>query len=169
MTANDLLDSLRQAMIAERDGYQFYSMAAKQAGDPGAVEMFEHLAEEEMRHFNVLQKQYQSLLDTGAWVPEIAWDEPWHPEGAGSLFTDDFVRRIRGRHLEMAALSLGILLEKQAFEFYSRQAESAEDGSVREFFRELANWEDGHYRMLLREDEALKDEYWSKNRFEPLV
>ena len=68
----------------------------------------------------------------------------------------------------MAALSIGILLEKQAFEFYTRQAEAAEDESVREFFRELTNWEDGHYRMLLREDEALKDEYWSENRFEPL-
>jgi len=168
MAANNLLDSLQQAIVSERDGHQFYSMAAKQAGDPGAVKMFEHLAEEEMRHFNVLQEKYQSLLDTGTWDPETAWDEPWHPEGSGRIFSDDFVRRIRGQHLEMAALSIGILLEKQAFEFYSRQAETTDDGSVREFFRELASWEDGHYRMLLREDEALRDEYWSENRFEPL-
>jgi len=31
MTANDLLDSLRHAMWGDRDGYRFYSMAAKQA------------------------------------------------------------------------------------------------------------------------------------------
>lgn len=34
---------------------------------------------------------------------------------------------------------MGILLEKQAFEFYARQAEIAEDEGVGEFFRELAN------------------------------
>ncbi len=50
----------------------------------------------------------------------------------------------------MAALSIGMLLEKQALEFYTRQTESAEDEDVREFFRELANLEDGHYRVLLR-------------------
>lgn len=50
----------------------------------------------------------------------------------------------------MASLSIGMLLEKQALEFYIRQTETAEDEDVREFFRQLANWEDGHYRMLLR-------------------
>lgn len=169
MAKTELLASLQQAMLSERDGYQFYSMAAKQAGDSDAERMFGHLAEEEMRHFEMLQEKYQSLLDTGAWSPDTAWNEPWQPEGSGRIFSDDFVRRIRGRHLEMAALSIGILLEKQAFEFYSKQAEASEDKIVREFFVQLANWEDGHYRMLLREDEALKEEYWSENRFEPLL
>ncbi|MEE8593867.1 MAG: hypothetical protein V3T03_07040 [Candidatus Bipolaricaulota bacterium] len=42
-------------------------MAAKQAGAPVTVgEMFEHLAEEKMRHSEALQMQCQSLLDTKA-------------------------------------------------------------------------------------------------------
>jgi rubrerythrin len=69
----------------------------------------------------------------------------------------------------MAALSIGILLEKQSFEFYSKQSAASDDASVREFFAKLAAWENGHYQMLLREDEALKEEYWSENRFEPLL
>jgi len=109
------------------------------------------------------------LLDTGVWYPDIAWDEPWVPEGAGRIFSDDFVRRIQGRHLEMAALSIGILLEKQSVEFYTKQAQISEDASVQQLFRELATWEQGHYEMLLKEDEALKEEYWSANRFKPLL
>ena len=169
MANTELLNSLRQAMLSERDGYQFYSMAAGQAEDPDAARMFSHLAEEEMRHFSALQQKYQSLLDTDTWDPDKTWDVPGQPEDPGRIFSDDFVRRIRGRHLEMAALSIGILLEKQSFEFYERQAEASEQVSVQDFFRQLANWEDGHYRMLLREDEALKEEYWSENRFEPLL
>jgi rubrerythrin len=169
MATKDLLSSLRQAMLSERDGFKFYSMAAEQAGDSGAAETFNHLAEEEMAHFNVLQKEYQSLLDTGAWDPDTALDAPLQPEGSGRIFSEDFTRRIRGRHLEMAALSIGILLEKQSFEFYTRQAEASDDATVREFFSKLASWEEGHYQMLLREDEALKEEYWSENRFAPLL
>jgi rubrerythrin len=169
MAAKALLNSLQQAMLSERDGYKFYSMAAEQSGDSGAAETFSHLAEEEMAHFNVLQKEYQSLLDTGTWNPDTAWGVPWRPEGSGRIFSDEFARRIQGRHLEMAALSIGILLEKQAFEFYARQSETSDDANVRAFFHKLASWEEGHYRMLLQEDEALKEEYWSENRFEPLL
>ena len=54
-------------------------------------------------------------------------------------------------------------------EFYVRQAKIAEDANVKAFFSELALWEEGHYRMLLKEDEALKEDYWSENRFAPLL
>ena len=58
MAASDLLIALRKAMLAERDGVQFYSMVAKQAEDPGAITLFEKLAGEEKRHFGVLQTHY---------------------------------------------------------------------------------------------------------------
>ena len=135
-------------MLAERDGVQFYSMAAKQAEDPGAITLFEKLAGEEKRHFGALQTQYQSVLNTGTWDSNTAWETPWSPDKAGRIFSDDFQQRIQGRHLEMAALSIGILLEKQSFEFYSQQAKITPDAGVKEFFRELALWEDGHYQML---------------------
>jgi rubrerythrin len=166
--ANDLSDVLRQAMLSERDGYQFYSIASEHATDSGAAEMFQHLAHEEMGHFNALQKKYRTLLERGTWDAEMAWDLPWEPDDAGGIFSPDFVRRIQGHHFEMAALSIGILLEKQAYEFYTHQADAADDQSLRLFFGELARWEEGHYRMLLREDEAMKAEYWAANRFEPL-
>ncbi|MBU1050095.1 ferritin family protein [Candidatus Bipolaricaulota bacterium] len=169
MTANILLTSLRQAMLSERDGVSFYSMAAGQAEDRGAIDLFERLADEERRHFSALQKEYQSILDTGSWDPNTAWGSPWSPQDAGALFSADFARRIQGRHMEMAALSIGLLLEKQSFEFYTQQAKAADDANVKAFFQELASWEDGHYQMLLKQDEALKDEYWIENRFAPLL
>ena len=45
----------------------------------------------------------------------------------------------------------------------------AADPAVREFLGELADWERGHYEILLREDEALRDDYWNANRFSPLL
>lgn len=166
---SDLLQVLQQAMRSERDGHQFYRMAAEQTEDPQAADVFRHLAAEEQRHFGALQTEYQSLLEAGSWDPNQAWQEPWTPPTTQGIFSETFRRRLAGRHLEMAALSIGILLEKQAFEFYGRQAEQAKEQEVQRFFRELAAWEEGHYRMLLKEDEMLRDAYWQQNRFEPLL
>jgi rubrerythrin len=164
----DLTQVLRHAMLSERDGYQFYSMAAEGADDPKAAEMFRHLAREELRHYDALQHKYRGVLEGAPWDEDAAWGAPWEPEESERIFSDGFRRRIQGRHLEMAAISIGLLLEKEAFQFYTNQADEAEDQVISAFFRELAAWEDGHYRMLLREDEALKDDYWAENRFEPL-
>jgi len=162
------LSALEHAMLSERDGYQFYAMAAGAATDPGAASTFEHLAQEELQHFNALQRAYRSILETGTWDPDTAWDAPWTPETTERIFSEDFRRRIRGQHLEMAALSIGLLLEKEARQFYTRQAAETADEALAALFRELAQWEDGHYEMLLRQDESLREEYWAQNRFEPL-
>jgi len=155
--------------LFRRNRASHYSMAAKQAEDNGAADFFEELAGEKKRHFSALQTECQSVLNTGTWDSNTAWDTPRTPDNTGSIFSADFERRIQGRHLEMAVLSIGIFLEKQSFEFYTQQADLASDAYVKAFFRDLARWEEGHYQMLLKEDEALKEEYWSENRFAPLL
>ncbi len=168
MGNTDLAGILREAMEAERDGFTFYTMAAERSEDPGARETFARLADEERKHYEALQTGYRSLAEEGTWTPSTELLNDREPEATG-IFSEDFARRIGGKHLEMSALSIGILLEKNAYAFYTRQAEAAEDEVVAGFFRELAEWEDGHYRLLLRQDEALKEEYWNENRFAPLL
>jgi len=168
MTTTDLTAVLRAAMQAERDGFSFYSMAAKGSDDPGAQETFRRLAEEEKNHYEMLQDGYRTLLQGEAWDPSTEFTARAETEGGG-IFSEDFVRRIGGKHFEMSALSIGILLEKNAYEFYARQAAEAEDEAIASFFRELAEWENEHYRLLLRQDEAIKEEYWNENRFAPLL
>ncbi len=168
MTETDLKAILRDAMEAERDGFTFYSMAAERSEDPGARETFARLADEERKHYEALQSGYKALAEGGTWEPSAELAAHGEPT-SGGIFSEDFVRRIGGKHLEMSALSIGILLEKNAYEFYSRQADAAEDAAVGAFFRELAEWENTHYRLLLRQDETLKEEYWNENRFAPLL
>jgi len=169
MESTQLVDVLRQALQSERDGYQFYTMAAAHTDIAGAKEIFEHLGEEERKHFDALQKEYRNLLEGRAWDGAYVWGEPWNPEDATVLFSDQFKSRIQGRHHEMAALSIGILLEKEAFQFYAEQSRIAEGAELKAFFDELAAWERGHHAMLLKLDEILKDAYWDENRFAPLL
>ena len=52
--------------------------------------------------------------------------------------------------------------------FYRQEAEAASDPIIKGFYTELAEWESGHYHALLRQQEALKDGYWSAGGFSPL-
>jgi rubrerythrin len=169
MDERGLVVILEEALRAERDGFEFYTLAGERSDDPGARDVFAHLAEEERRHFDALQKEYRSILEGTGWDPNVVLGERWLPEASAAIFSEGFRHRIGGRHLEMAALSIGILLEKTAYEFYAASAEKADDVEARRFLRELAEWENGHYQLLLREDDALRDSYWDENRFAPLV
>jgi rubrerythrin len=164
-----LLDLLRNALRAERDGYEFYTAAAGRSADDGARELFSHLAEEERRHYDALQREYRAILDGSRWDEQVRLGEPWSPQTASGVFSERFRDRIGERHLEMSALSIGILLEEDAERFYRAAAKAETDAAIRGFLLELADWELGHLRMLTREDEAMRDAYWQASRFAPLL
>jgi rubrerythrin len=160
---------LEDAMNAERTGYAFYRVAAEQSEDPGAKQAFAVLAEDERDHHRTLQQRYRDLIESG----HTEWPSERHDRAAepveGSIFSPAFRERIRGRHFEMSALAIGVLLEKRSIDFYRRQAEAAPDPRMRAFFDELVTWETEHYERLLRQQQTLRDEDWEANRFEPLL
>lgn len=168
MDAKRLLPLLDAALRAERDGFGFYSQALSGSDDSGAKDVFAHLAEEERRHFEALQKEYRSILDGSGWDSGISLGDRWSPDGAGRIFSASFRERIGEKHLEMSALSIGILLEKNSESLYRQAAAEEPDPEIRGFLTELADWEAGHYRTLLAEDELLRDAYWNENRFSPI-
>jgi rubrerythrin len=169
MDQDALRTALYRAMDAERDGYQFYMLAARNAEDEGARETFARLADDEREHHAALQRQLKTLLEEGTWDRSVVLEDNRPVAPSPEFFSEGFRRRLRGRHFEMSALSIGILLERNAIEFYSHQADIAETAEIRRFFSGLADWENTHYQLLLRHDEALREEYWVQNRFSPLL
>ena len=160
-----LADSLMQAIKAERDGNSFYGMAAATSQDPKAKEIFAQLAAEELDHMQFLSRQYDSILKTGKPDPNAKLGQRHDLSGISPIFSENIKTRIKDAHFEMSALSIGIQLEVEAQNFYRARATEAEDQGIRDFFLELADWEAGHYQALLQQHEALKEDYWSENRF----
>jgi rubrerythrin len=164
-----LAQILREAMLAERTGHDFYRAAAERSQDPGAREAFAALGEEERAHYHALQERYRGLVEDGT----TAW-EPLSPSAADAandapLFSAQFRERIRERHFEMSALAIGVLLEKESIGFYRRQAESTEDPAARAFFEGLVSWETEHHDALVRQQNALREADWEESRFAPLL
>ncbi|MGQ9555800.1 MAG: ferritin family protein, partial [Anaerolineae bacterium] len=63
------LAALAYAAYNERDGYVFYSRIAEHIRDEKGRRMFASLAGDEVRHYQLLAAEYESLRTDGSWLP----------------------------------------------------------------------------------------------------
>lgn len=158
---------LVRAIQAEREGQHFYLMAAKTCQDEKGRDVFTQLAGEEAEHAKFLKMQYVSLIETGKPDAGIKLGKGTELEGSSPIFSDKIRSRLKDAHFEMTALSVGAQLELDAQKYYSERAAETDDIVIKTFYFELAEWEGGHYRALLAQQDSLKEEYWSQNGFAP--
>jgi len=169
---NNLAQILKDAIKVESDGYHFYKIAADQTIDPKGKEMFESLASDEITHLKALKEQYRLYQEHG----KFDWEEEklkikttFDPSSASPIFSQEFKKKINESHFEMAALSIGIMLEQNSIDFYKKSAGEVSDPQAKTLFSFLANWEGQHLRALISQQNYLKEEYWTDARFFPSI
>jgi rubrerythrin len=158
---------LQQAIRTESDGYHFYTMAANSVKDPKGKEVFTRLAQDELSHLRFLNTQYQSFLEKGKPDQQARLGPRTEWAGDNPIFSEKIHKHLDDAHFEMSALSIGVQLELSSEQFYRGEAEAAQDPAVAKFYTELADWESTHYHALLKQQESLKEDYWSKGGFAP--
>jgi len=83
------------------------------------------------------------------------------------VFSKEFLESKKQKNVEMSALSIGIMREQNAIDFYREQKESSKDAKVKKFFHELAVWEGDHLRALIAQKRFLQRAIFDEARFEP--
>ena len=161
-----VLDGLKIAMEAELTGHQFYKAASKNTKDPKGKDTFSRMADEEMGHFNYLRHQYQSILKSGKY--DFTKKLLTSRKESGPIFSKEIRNRIKTRHFEVSALTIGMKLEMEAAGFYRECAAKAATPAAKKFYAELAEWEQGHYDSFKNQLELLKEEYHAANHFVPM-
>lgn len=162
-----MADGLRQAMAAERTGYEFYTLAAKTTQDLEGKATFEHLAQEEQEHFEFLRTHYKALTEHGKLAEGVKLSQKRSVKGDSPIFSASLRERLKGAHFEMSALAIAVQLELNGIKHYTEQAKAAPTPEARKFYEELVAWENGHYEALLRQQQLLQEDYWRDNGFEP--
>jgi len=162
-----VVEALRKAMQAEIEGQHFYRMAARSTDDPRGREVFEQLAQDEVSHEKFLRAHHDHIIEKGTPDPDAKLGSPAALPESSPIFSDAIRSRIGQAHYEMTALSVGIQLELSAMKFYKQAADQARDPLLKQQFRELSEWERGHYQALLRQQEELKEDYWASSNFTP--
>jgi len=162
-----LLKGLRKAIEFELNGHYFYLMAADSIKDSKGKKLFKKLAEEELEHKKFLESHFNAISKTGKPDPKAKLSKGIDLSGDNPLFSDDLKKRIKDAHFEMTAVSVAINLELNSIKHYKSEAKAATESKVKKFFEELVKWETGHYDALVRQDNAVKEEYWDNYNFAP--
>lgn len=164
----EILKALKSAMEAELIGHQFYKNAAQNTSDEQGKQVFQEMATEEMLHFNYLRRQYQSIFDTGSYDFSTKLVKEAAKQDDNPIFSQKMRKRIKDCHFEISALTIAMKLEMDSVRFYRHCAEQAATEEAKNFYLELAEWEQEHLQSLEQELEMLKEDYWEANHFVPM-
>ena len=166
MPDHSALDILKQALLLERRGCAFYQQVAAQTQSAAVREFFETMAEEELRHIQILSTQFKTYVETRefkALDSETTDSQPL----AGQILSEELKLQIAAAGFEAAAISAAILMEERAVKLYGERAQAAADDHEQILYRWLADWERGHLAFLKDLDQEVRERIWNDNRFWP--
>ncbi|MCF7802033.1 MAG: ferritin family protein [Candidatus Marinimicrobia bacterium] len=159
-------DALKQAILLEMNGHEYFIMAAKMARSEAARELFEFMAKEEEHHLKVLKITFKNLMDSGKWeLPteeelKFAFDDP--------ILNQDFLDKLKDSYFDSSAINVALTLEEKAFKFYQEAEKNTEDPEGKKLFRWLTEWEMEHHERFRKLDDELREEYWNNSNFWPM-
>lgn len=157
-----LLGYIKQAIISEIEGYEFYKLAASQAKEVFVKETFLELAEEERKHVEWLQGLFRQM-DKGDHRLDLEMvDAPPSPE----LFKWEKLDR-ENPQTTISVFGIALQMEKASYEFYGKVAESTNDETAKRLFKILEAWEKAHYDMFNKEYRSIQETWWSEQGFAP--
>jgi rubrerythrin len=167
MEKSKAIEGLKIALQTELNGIEFYRVAAEKTEDAKGKASFQMLAEDEVKHFNALQQQYTSLIEENKWQSMDLGKAPIF-KGDSPIFSEELRDRVKGRHFEVTALSIGALLETNSINFYRKMKEGTDEPVAKELFGQLEKWEQTHLQVITKQLDLIKEDYWAEQGFTPL-
>ena len=148
---------LERAMDIEKEGREFYLQASYIVQDWRARETLTILTEDEQKHFNLIQRQHESLTRESKWTnsPEVKsvkidLDKPLFPSGKEAL-----EKATNATSSDLEALLFGLEIETKSYDLYRQAAMETTDQPGKTLFEFLAREERGHFNTLMMRYENL--------------
>ncbi len=142
------LEALSVAIYNEQSAFDFYTKLSGIIKNQSGKQKFKFLASDEKRHRELLEGHYQKTSGGKGF--------PFDPDKVKTVNVD-----VRDNTTASEALDTGIKAEKEAYEFYSKNAEETQDPDAKKMFLMLAEQEDRHFNILMAEKQALIGQfYW---------
>jgi len=158
--SNTALSALKQALELEKQGHRFYQQAAKRTADAKGAVMFRSLADDEMIHQRMVQRQIDALTEGQDWlalneIGDIKADlqTPLFPAGRLELG-----KAIQPDASDMDALLFALKIENDSFDLYAKQAQASQDLNATHMFGFLADAERTHFNLLMLNYESLSSQ-----------
>ena len=166
MSEDKTTEILKNAILLEKKGNAFYSKVSEQATGPAVRSFFEMMANEEIKHIQVLSDQYRAYRENEKFSPGNYQED--NADGiASKVLTKELLKEISAADYEAAAITAAMSMEKKAIKLYSNRAAEADDPNEKSLYEWLANWETQHLNFLAEIDKELTEQIWYDNNFWP--
>lgn len=161
MLTNEL-SVVKQAIINEVEGYEFYKLAADQAKNAEAKSAYMELANEELKHASYLKELFNNIQQGNEDFALAFLENPPSP----NIFNWE---KVDGQHTSMAMSVFGIAiqLEKESVDFYEKALENTTLTEAKKLYKELIKWEKVHLDQFTQQYEAYKEGWWSDQGYAP--
>ncbi|MBP1743342.1 MAG: Rubrerythrin [Firmicutes bacterium] len=162
--SNAELTIIRQAIVKELEGYEFYKMVSERPGNSlETKESFKQLANEELKHVDFLKEMFVRVKSGKIedLAEEIELDVPAPGNEKWKKFKKD------SGSIAVAVFGIAINMEKASIEYYTNAAAKTQVKGAKELFEKLAKWEKNHLEFLTQEYEDMLGDWWSEQGFAP--
>jgi rubrerythrin len=157
------LEVIKQAILNEVEGYEFYNMAAKHAAKGESKTAFLELANEELKHVEYLQKLFAKIKDNKEDDLSLALESDIP---SPNIYNWDKVEREQSS-LAMSVFNIGIQMERDSIEFYEEAKKNTELKEARELYDILIKWEKVHLDQFITQYNIQKENWWADQNFAP--
>ncbi len=161
---NSELTIIRQAIVKEIEGYEFYRMVSERKNNTKEItEAFLELAEEEKKHVKWLENMYELVKsgDSESFEMVNELDVP----APGNLKWKKIDKEAGS--VAVAVFGIGIQMERASIEYYTKAANDTKIESAKQLFKKLVKWEQTHLDLLSREYDELLGDWWSEQGYAP--
>lgn len=154
---------IKQAILNEIEGYEFYKMAGKQAQNEEVKKSFERLADEELKHVEWLKELFEKMNSDRA--DKSLLESLPNPPTAGIFKWDNLDRDNAG--VAVSVFGIGMQMEEASVEFYKDAANKTGLKEAKKLYKLLAQWEQVHFEQFAKEYENLRKDWWSYQSYAP--
>lgn len=158
-TKDSKIEIIKQAILNEVEGYQFYKMYAEKVNDADVKKVFLDIAQEELTHVEFLKKLANNSREDNLKMAQMEVPEP--NIFKFSAMTPDELS------LAVTAFSIAMKMEDDSQKFYDDAAKKTDVEEEKKFFELLRDWEISHRDQFEKQYNLLKDEWWQDNNFAP--
>ena len=152
----ELLNTLKTAIIFEREGLETYLKCAMQTDSVQGKDMYVNLAQDEHSHVQKLHERLNELLVELLNRGDLAPGDFENIFSVESQVEGEARRPPEIPEQETAILEMAIENEIGAQEFYNQQAEKGGEPLMQTLYRTLAKQESSHEKLLRAELDSVK-------------
>lgn len=157
------LDIVKQAILNEVEGFEFYQMAANQAGTDESKEAFMELANEELKHVEYLKALFEKIKNNKDDDIKLALESaPPSPDIYNWNNIDN-----KYHSLAMSVFGIGIQMEEASIKFYEEAKSKTQFEEAKKLFDILIKWERVHLEQFTEQYNKYKENWWSDQSFAP--